>query len=116
MGEVQERELRNYVTPDEKTPCEDWVGTLRDQRAKAGIFVRMDRVRLGNFGDCRSTGGGVYELRVDYGPGYRVCFGLLGTTAVLLLCGGDKTTQRRDIEIAHQYWKEFKTNGHEELR
>ncbi len=70
---------------------------------------------MGNFGDCRSIGGGVYELRIDYGPGYRVYFGFVGNTAVLLLCGGDKTTQRRDIETAHRCWKEFKANAHEKL-
>ena len=111
-----ERNLRNYVTADGRTPFEDWISKLRDQRAKARIFVRIDRVRLGNFGDCRSVGGGVYELRVDYGPGYRVYFGILGTAAVLLLCGGDKRTQSRDLENARRYWKEFKSDAHEELR
>ncbi len=116
VAEARERNLQNYVTPDGKTPFEDWVSKLRDQRAKARIFVRIDRVRLGNFGDCRSAGGGVYELRVDYGPGYRVYFGILGTATVLLLCGGDKRTQSRDLENARRYWKEFKNDADKELR
>lgn len=70
--------------------------------------MRLDRVSLGNFGDCRNVGEGVQELRVDYGPGYRVYFGQEGTTIVLLLCGGDKGTQTRDIQIAQVYWREYR--------
>jgi putative component of toxin-antitoxin plasmid stabilization module len=90
VAEARERDLQNYVTPEGRTPFEDWISKLRDQRAKARIFVRIDRVRLGNFGDCRSAGG--------------------------LLCGGDKSTQSRDLEDARRYWKEFKSDVHEELR
>lgn len=115
MDEVHEREVLAYTTPEGDAPFESWIATLRDNRAKARIYVRVDRVRLGNFGDCRSVGGGVYELRIDYGPGYRVYFGILGSAAVLLLCGGDKSTQKRDIETAQQYWKEYKTNADQEL-
>ena len=70
--------------------------------------MRLDRVSLGNFGDCRSVGEGVQELRIDYGPGYRVYFGQLGSTIVLLLCGGDKSTQAKDINLAHYYWSEYR--------
>jgi len=69
--------------------------------------VRLDRVSLGNFGDCRSVGEGVQELRIDYGPGYRVYFGQHGSTIVLLLCGGDKDSQAKDIDLAKHYWKEY---------
>lgn len=116
MAEAGEREVQIYSTPEGRAPFEEWVAALRDKRAKARIFTRIDRIRLGNFGDCRSIGGGVYELRVDYGPGYRVYFGLAGTLVVLLLCGGTKKTQRRDIQTAHRYWKEFKGHADEELR
>ena len=81
--------------------------SLRDKHAKARIFTRIDRVRLGNFGDCESVGAGVYELRIHFGPGYRVYFGLYGEEVVLLLCGGDKASQTRDIEAAKSYWQEF---------
>ena len=81
--------------------------SLRDRQTKARIFTRIDRVRLGNFGDCENVGAGVYELRVHFGPGYRVYFGLLGNEAVLLLCGGDKSSQTRDIELAKTYWQEY---------
>ena len=81
---------------------------LLDPRARARILARLERVRHGNLGDCRTVGGGVSELRVDYGPGYRVYFGLHGKTIVVLLCGGDKRTQERDIRLARQYWREFR--------
>lgn len=70
--------------------------------------MRLDRISLGNFGDCRSVGEGVQELRIDYGPGYRVYFGQLGSTIVLLLCGGDKSAQAKDINLAHYYWSEYR--------
>ena len=73
-----------------------WLDDLRDRRAAA----RIDRLKLGNPGDVKSVGGGVSELRIDYGPGYRLYFIRVGQEIVLLLCGGDKSTQDRDIERA----------------
>ena len=77
-----------------------WFGNLRDRRARARIQVRIDRLSLGNPGDARPVGHGVSELRIDYGPGYRVYFTRRGEAVVLLLAGGDKRTQSRDIEMA----------------
>ena len=87
------------------------MGDLKDNRNKARILNRIDRLRLGNFGDCKSVGGGVYELRIHFGPGFRVYFGLEGKELVILLCGGDKSTQKKDIAAAIEYWKEFKSHG-----
>ncbi|MBM4133959.1 MAG: type II toxin-antitoxin system RelE/ParE family toxin [Nitrospira sp.] len=101
-------EIRSYVTEDGDIPFSDWLDVLRDERAQARILVRLDRVRLGNFGDCVSVGEGVKELRIDYGPGYRVYVGQAGATLVLLLCGGDKRTQARDIRRAKACWKDYK--------
>lgn len=67
----------------------------------------MLRLRLGNFGDAKSVGGGVYELRVDLGPGYRIYYGLEGIRVVVLLVGGDKATQTKDIESAKAYWADY---------
>lgn len=75
--------------------------------ACARIRVRLNRVRLGNFGDCKSVGGGVSELRVDYGPVYRIYFGKDGTKIIILLCGGSKKTQAKDIKLARHYWAEY---------
>ena len=78
-----------------------WLDTLRDRRAAVRIEVRIDRMRLGNPGDVRSVGRGVSEMRIDYGPGYRVYFLRRGSEIVVLLCGGDKSTQESDIQTAH---------------
>jgi putative addiction module killer protein len=84
----------------------EWMNGLRDMRATARITVRIRRLSLGNFGDVKSIGSGVSELRIDYGPGYRVYFMRRGAALVILLCGGDKRTQDRDIlkakELAQQ--------------
>lgn len=77
-----------------------WFERLKDRDAKARIAIRLRRLSLGNPGDVKPVGGGVSELRVDYGPGYRVYFCQRGPVLVILLCGGDKRTQRRDIEKA----------------
>jgi putative addiction module killer protein len=78
----------------------NWISSLRDQRAVARIEVRIRRLSLGNPGDVKPVGNGVSELRVNYGPGYRVYFVQRGTTLIVLLCGGDKGTQAADIEKA----------------
>ena len=99
--------IQNYVTKNGKSPFEAWFSKLRNKSAKAQIAVRIDRLRLGNFGDSKSVGLGVFELRINLGPGYRVYFGLVGNDIVLLLGGGDKSTQRKDIRTAYGNWKEF---------
>jgi putative addiction module killer protein len=86
-----------YVTPAERVPLEEWVLGLRDAQARARIRVRLARVRLGNFGAAHAVGGGIWELLIDYGPGYRVYYAQRGPATLLLLCGGDKTTQAADI-------------------
>jgi putative addiction module killer protein len=101
------RQVQIYVAHNGKAPFEQWLHALRDKQTRARILTRIDRVRLGNLGDCESVGAGVYELRIHFGPGYRVYFGLYGAEVVLLLCGGDKSSQARDIEMAKSYWREF---------
>ena len=102
------KELLIYVTEEGREPFNEWLTSLRDHRARAKIRVRLDRGSLGNFGDCHGVGDGVQELRIDYGPGYRVYFGQEGTTIVVLLCGGDKSTQTNDIETAQRYWSGYR--------
>jgi putative addiction module killer protein len=79
-----------------------WFAALRDRQARARVAARIRRLSLGNPGDVRPVGGGVSEMRIDYGPGYRVYFVRRGNTMVILLCGGDKRTQNRDIARAHE--------------
>jgi len=101
-------EVREYVTADGGTPLIEWLDALRDGNARARILARLDRLRAGLLGDWKSAGEGICELRVDYGPGYRVYYGQDGNTLIILLCGGDKRTQQKDIERAHGYWKDYK--------
>jgi putative addiction module killer protein len=101
------RRVQIYITKNGKAPFEEWMRSLRGKQTKARILARIDRVRLGNLGDCESVGAGVYELRIHFGPGYRVYFGMHGAEVVLLLCGGDKSSQARDIDMAKSYWREF---------
>ena len=109
--EAKERKIRAYTSPEGKCPFDEWLKTLKDRQTKARIFNRIDRLRLGNFGDCRSVGESVYELKIHFGPGHRLYFGLVGSEVVLLLCGGDKSTQDKDIKTAHKFWKEYKENA-----
>lgn len=84
----------------------DWLTELRDVRARVRIAKRLDRIADGNFGDAKSVGGGVSELRFTFGPGYRVYYTMRGSVVVILLCGGDKGSQSRDIERAVALAKE----------
>src|SRR5215471_9273305 len=101
MGEAQPQHLVMFTTRMGDVPVEEWLAALRDRQARARIRVRLDRLRLGNAGDAHPVGHGVWELRIDYGPGYRVYYAQSGRDILLLLCGGDKTTQTADIALAH---------------
>ncbi len=84
-----------------------WLAALSNKQAKARILARLDSVRLGNLGDTRSLGGGIHEFRVHVGPGYRVYFSQHQRVVLILLCGGDKSTQSRDIARAKRLLKEL---------
>jgi len=88
-------------------PFTDWLNGLRDARTRRRILQRLFRLESGNYGDCKPVGGGVSELRFFFGPGYRVYFGEDGDTIVVLLCAGDKSSQRADIRRAKAFWKEY---------
>ena len=89
-------------------PFVSWLDSLPNREARAKIKQRLDRFALGNLGDCRFVGEGVFELKIDYGPGYRVYFAQFEKLIILLLCGGDKSTQHRDILQAKKFWVDFK--------
>ena len=105
---VVEKDIRVYETIDGCAPFDDWLVALKDIEARAMVRARINRVRLGLLGDCKSVGDGVFELRIFYGPGYRVYFGQENDVTVILLCGGDKKSQGKDIEKAKRYWKDYK--------
>ncbi len=92
---------------------DDWLRHLKDRQARARILARLDRVAVGNVGDVKSVGSGVSEMRIDCGPGYRIYFCNRGTTIVVLLCGGDKSTQKNDIKKAIRLADEWEKNTDE---
>ncbi|MBI3299119.1 MAG: type II toxin-antitoxin system RelE/ParE family toxin [Elusimicrobia bacterium] len=100
--------VRVYRRADGGAPFVEWFEALRDLRAVSRIEVRVRRAGLGDFGDHRFLGGGLLELRVDSGPGYRVYVGVGGAGLVLLLCGGDKSTQEMDISRAREFWDDHR--------
>jgi putative addiction module killer protein len=105
-----EVDVRIYALPDGSEPYTRWETALRDRQARARIRARIGRVRLGNFGDTKRVGE-VFELRVHAGPGYRIYYGRDGDAVVLLLCGGDKGSQARDIERAEGYWRDYRSRN-----
>lgn len=105
--EIKPREIFYYVTQNGKCPFEVWFKSL-DLSTQAKIDKRLKRLEFGHFGEYRSLGKGVCELKLDFGPGYRIYFGLEKLNLVILLCGGDKRMQDKDIQRAYDYWKEWK--------
>jgi putative addiction module killer protein len=101
-------EVRHYVNRAGKDVFDDWLTQPGDARAQAKITSRINCVAAGNFGDCKPLRQGLSELRIDWGPGYRVYYAMIGRECVLLLCGGDKRKQSSDIERALAYLKDYK--------
>ena len=108
MRDAQPRTINFYQIPNGHEPFARWILSIRDTRARQRIQARLTSVRTSNLGDHRFVGDGVWELRLDVGPGYRIYYGEVDNTVFLLLCGGDKSSQRRDIDRAKNYWKEYK--------
>jgi putative addiction module killer protein len=100
--------VNEYIDDSGKSLYADWLKNLRDTKAKAKIMMQADKMELGLFGDVESIGDGLSELRLHCGPGYRVYYGKEGQQIYLLLCGGDKSTQSKDIKKAKECWKNHK--------
>ncbi|PCI63822.1 MAG: addiction module killer protein [Gammaproteobacteria bacterium] len=100
--------VNEYMDEKGESPYADWLAELRDARAKAKIMIQVDRMELGLFGDTMPIGDGLSELKIHYGPGYRVYYGKDGEQIYLLLCGGDKSSQKKDIKQAKLNWQEYK--------
>lgn len=101
-------QIEDYRTEDGKIPFKDWLVGLADRQAKARILTRLQRMAVGNLGDCKPVRDGVRELRIDCGAGYRVYYAQSGKMVLLLLIGGDKDTQTADIGKAVAYWQDWK--------
>jgi putative addiction module killer protein len=104
--EARPREILIFETENERHPFSDWIATLESQEIHGTILGRLERVGDGNFGDCKWEGEGVFALRIDTGPGYRVYFGQDGDL-VILLGGGPKNSQRGDLKMVKKHWKEY---------
>lgn len=106
------KQLKIYRTPNGKEPLITWLERIKDNVTRARIKARLDRLTVNNYGDCRSVGNGVFELRIHYGAGYRVYFGEYEEYTILLLMGGTKGTQQKDIQKAKLYWRAFEEENH----
>ena len=112
MGKAAEQKsVVIYEDAAGNQPFVEWLEGLQNTKGRERIMARIARLTQGNYGDCESVGQGVRELRMFFGPGYRVYIGKAGNHVVVLLCGGDKSTPTQDIETAKAYWKEYQGNA-----
>jgi putative addiction module killer protein len=109
--EAQEKIILTYVKTNGSAPFNEWLEALKNRKARAIIRTRINRVRLGNLGDCKPVGEGISELRIKFGAGYRIYFGQEGDTIIILLSGGNKSSQDKDIKQAKKYWQDYQRRG-----
>ncbi len=105
--------VRVYKTITDKQPFYDWLNRLKDRSIRARVRRRIDRLSLGNEGDYKAVGQGVFELRLAFGSGYRIYYGKIHDRVIILLCAGDKATQEKDIKMAQEYWIDCKERFNE---
>lgn len=108
---VDPKQVIFYADENGNEPFQAWINSLRDKQGRRRIIRRLFRVQQGNYGDVKPIGKGLSELRLFFGSGYRVYFGEDAGNIIVILCGGDKDSQGRDIENAKAYWKEYKSLG-----
>jgi putative addiction module killer protein len=109
-NETKPKEVVVYADAKGNEPFTNWLYALRDNMGRKRIIARVVRLEQGNYGDCQPIGEGLSELRLFFGAGYRVYFGEHNGKIIVILCGGDKSTQSKDIKQAKAYWKEYLTN------
>ncbi|MEE9452664.1 MAG: type II toxin-antitoxin system RelE/ParE family toxin [Gammaproteobacteria bacterium] len=107
MNLAHKNKIEIYIAPTGKKPFVDWLESLKDKSIRYRIKERLDRVALGNLGDYKTIEKSVYEFRFDFGSGYRIYFGKQGNNIILLLCGGDKSSQKKDIKQAIAHWGNY---------
>ena len=108
MRDVRPRQVEFYRTSDGKEPVSDWLASIQDRSLQDRILARLERLESGNLGDYKSVGDGVFELRFQFGSGYRIYFSEVSNRIILLLSAGDKSSQTYDIERAKNYWLGYK--------
>lgn len=109
---IKERLVEYFYTPNGKAPAQDWLNSIKDKLTQAILYKRIRQASLGNFGDHKFVGEGVFEMRVDHGPGYRIYYGVHNDEVILLLIGGTKRSQDADIAKAKTYWTLWKEDRH----
>ncbi len=110
MRAAQPYQILEYLTSGGKSPYREWLDGL-DLSVKVRIQARILRFETGNLGDYKAVGEGVHESRLDFGPGYRIYFGIDGGCLIVLLCGGSKGSQKRDVRQAHGFWSDYLNRG-----
>ena len=105
---MQRKVVHIYRDQDGREPVIDWLESIKDITTRARIKNRLRRIEPGNLGDTKSIGQGIYEMRLHFGPGYRIYFGQVDNVVVVLLCGGDKGSQVKDIKRAQEHWIDYK--------
>ncbi len=108
---VEPKTVIVYQDENGNEPYLNWLESIKGKQTKARIQIRVRRLQNGLYGDCQTIGEGVFELRLFFGSGYRVYFGQDDDRIIILLCGGDKSTQKKDIKTAQIYWKDYQSNG-----
>ena len=103
-------DIREYIRSDGGSPFREWLDDLPVQ-TRARIQARVARMEVGNLGDVKAVGSGVLEARIHFGPGYRVYLGIEGAVAVILLCGGDKGSQAKDVRLARRFWQDYRARS-----
>lgn len=106
--QIKQREIQYYETPNGKLPAKEWLSSLKDGLSQAILYKRIRQAGLGQFGKIRNIGDGISELKIDYGPGFRIYYGIHEDKLILILMGGSKRTQESDIKKAKAYWTEWK--------
>lgn len=106
--ETKERLVEYFYTPSGKAPAKEWLNSIKDRLTQAILYKRIRQASLGNFGDSKSIGRGIFEMRIDFGPGFRIYYGIHKDEVILLLMGGSKRTQAADIDRARTYWTLWK--------
>ena len=109
--QIKQRLVSYYRTSVGKAPAQEWLASIKDKLTQAILYKRIRQAGLGQFGKTKSLGEGVWELKIDHGPGYRVYYGIHKDELILILIGGSKRTQVSDIKKAHLYWAEWKEMG-----
>ena len=104
--EATRKKIKIFQDSNGNEPFVKWIKTVSTP-TRARVFAKLDRVETGNLGDCKFIGEGVSEFRLHFGPGYRIYYGEIDNTIILLLCGGDKSTQTKDVKKAKKYWNEY---------